>query len=118
MDYIDTRTIKLAADLIAPALAHIINLSIRTATFPDIWKYAKVIPLLKSMVSDPLLPKSYRPVALLQILSKVMEKAVFTQLAKYLELNHIIHLNLHGSRPGHNTSTALIQLHDRWLEEV
>ena len=118
VDYIDTRTVKLAADLIAPALTHIINLSIRTATFPDLWKYAKVIPLLKSMVSDPLLPKSYRPVALLPILSKVMEKAVFTQLAKYLELNHIIHPNLHGSRPGHNTSTALIQLHDRWVEEV
>ena len=25
---------------------------------------------------------------------------------------------MHGSRPGHNTSTALVQLHDRWLEEV
>ena len=118
VDYIDTRTVKLAAELIAPALAHIINLSIRTATFPDIWKYAKVIPLLKSMASDPLLPKSYRPIALLPILSKVIEKAIFSQLAKYLEQNNIIHPNLHGSRPGHNTSTALIQLHDRWLEEA
>ena len=118
VDYIDTQTVKLVADLIAPALTHIINLSIRTSTFPDIWKYAKVIPLLKSFVSDPLLPKSYRPVALLPILSKVMEKAVFSQLAKYLENNNIIHPNLHGSRPDHNTSTALIQLYDRWVEEV
>ena len=118
VDYIDTRTVKLAADLIAPALTHIINLSIRTSTFPEIWKYAKVIPLLKSSVCDPLLPKSYRPVALLPILSKIMEKVVFSQLAKYLEENNIIHPNLHGSRPGHSTSTALIQLYDRWVEEV
>ena len=84
VDYIDTRTVKLAAELIAPALAHVINLSISTATFPEIWKLFKVIPLLKSMSADPLLPKSYRPVALLPILSKVMEKAIFSQLAKYL----------------------------------
>jgi hypothetical protein len=78
VDYIDTRTVKLAADLIAPALTHIINLSIQTSTFPEIWKYAKVIPLLKSPVCDPLLSKSYRPVALLPILSKIMEKVVFS----------------------------------------
>jgi hypothetical protein len=96
VDYIDTRTIKLVADIIAPALAHIINLSIQTSTFPSIWKYAKVIPLLKSSQCDPLLPKSYRPVALLPILFKVMEKVVFSQLVKYLEENNLIHPNLHG----------------------
>ena len=47
-----------------------------------------------------------------------MEKAIFSQLAKYLEENQIIHPNLHGSRPGHSTSTALIQLYDRWVEQV
>ena len=118
VDHIDTSTVKLAADLLAPALTHIINLSILTSTFPDIWKFAKVIPLLKSLSCDPLLPKSYRPVALLPILSKVMEKAVFSQLVSYLEENNLVHPNLHGSRAGHNTSTALIQLYDKWVEEV
>ena len=77
VDYIDTRTVKLAADLLSPGLTHIINLSIETSTFPTIWKFAKIIPLLKSSSSDPLLPKSYRPIALLPILSKVLEKIVF-----------------------------------------
>ena len=94
------------------------NLSIQTSTFPHIWKYAKVIPLLKSFSSDPLLPKSYRPVALLPILSKVLEKIVFTQLIKYLEDNNLIHPNLHGSQTAHNTSTALIQLYYRWVDEI
>ena len=70
------------------------------------------------MSADALLPKSYRPVALLPILSKVMEKVVFTQLVEYLEHNKLIHPNLHGSRKGHNTSTALLQLYDRWIEEI
>ena len=56
--------------------------------------------------------------ALLPILSKVMEKVVFSQLVKYLEDNNLIHPNLHGSRPGHSTSTALIQLYDNWVEQV
>ena len=73
VDSIDTTTIKLSAQLIAPALTHIINLSISTSTFPTSWKYAKVIPLLKSSDADPLIPKSYRPVALLPVLSKVLE---------------------------------------------
>ena len=118
VDYIDTRTIKLIAEIIAPVLTFIINLSIQSSTFPTIWKWAKVIPLLKSMSADAILPKSYRPVALLPILSKVMEKVVFSQLVEYLEHNKLIHPNLHGSRGGHNTSTALLQLYDKWVEEV
>ena len=82
------------------------------------WKWAKVIPLLKSASADALLPNSYRPVALLPILSKVMEKVVFSQLVGYLELNQLIHPNLHGSRAGHSTATALLQLYDKWVNEV
>ena len=47
-----------------------------------------------------------------------MTKVVFSQLVNYLEQNNLIHPNLHGSRSGHNTSTALIQLYDKWVEEV
>ena len=118
VDYIDTRTVKLIAEQIAPVLTYIINLSIQSSSFPTIWKWAKVIPLLKSTTADAILPKSYRPVALLPILSKVLEKVVFCQLVDYLEKNRLIHPNLHGSRAGHNTSTALNQLYDRWVEEV
>ena len=71
MDYIDTNTVKLGAQQLAPVIAFIINLSIQTSTFPTIWKWHKVIPLLKSSSSDPLIPKSYRPVALLPVISKV-----------------------------------------------
>ena len=118
IDYIDSRTIKLVAELITPSLVHIINLSIETSTFPNIWKVAKVVPLLKSSSCDPLELKSYRPVALLPIFSKILEKVIFRQFACYLESNNLIHPNLHGSRPGHSTATALIQMYDQWVEDV
>ena len=97
-------------------LTHIINLSISKSTFPSIWKHAKVVPLLKK--DDPLHAKNYRPVASLPVFSKILERVVFNQLVKYLESNNLIHPNHHGSRAGHSTATALIQLFDTWVEEV
>ena len=82
VDFVDTQSIKLGLEILAPAIQHVINLSIKTSTFPDIWKWHKIVPLLKSSESDKLLPKSYRPIALLPILSKVLEKAVFGQLVQ------------------------------------
>ena len=113
-DYIDTFVIKLVAqDILAP-LTHIINLSISTATFPSSWKLAKVVPLLKK--GDPLVAKNYRPVALLPIFSKILERMVFNQLVCYLDSNNLIHPNHHGSRTGYSTATALIQMYDTWVE--
>ena len=118
VDFVDTRTVKLGAEILAPAIQHIINLSISSSTFPSLWKWHKVIPLLKGMDCDKLLPKSFRPVSLLPVLSKILEKAVFNQLVQYLEENELIHPNLHGSRAGHSTATALSQLYDTWVEQV
>ena len=79
LDNIDTRTVKLIIEEILPALTHVINLSIANQEFPRIYKQSKIIPLLKKPKDDPLNPKYYRPVALLPILSKILEQAVFIQ---------------------------------------
>ena len=98
IDFIDTAIVKLVANEILPALTHIINLSISNSIFPTMWKHSKVVPLLKK--GDPLLAKNYRPVALLPILSKILEKVVFKQIVKYLDDNKLLSHNHHGSRSG------------------
>ena len=115
LDFIDVQSLKLVQKEISACLTHIINLSIASETFPDCYKHAKVVPLLKSPEKSPLECSSYRPVSLLPVLSRVVEKALFTQLSNYLETNQLLHPNHHGGRKWHNTSTALIQLHDEWL---
>ena len=35
-----------------------------------------------------------------------------------MEENHIFHPNQHGGRKGHSTATALIQMHDQWIEDM
>ena len=115
VDFIDVRNIKLVSREISPCIAHIICLSITSNTFPEIYKHAKVVPLLKSPDKSPLSCSSYRPVSLLPVISRVVEKAIFTQLSDYLETNNLLHANHHGGRKWHNTTTALIQLSDEWL---
>ena len=78
MDYIDTYTIKLIKPIILPALTHIINLSIKQSEFPDLWKIAKIVPLHKK--DDILNPKNYRPLAVLPVASKILERVIFLQV--------------------------------------
>ena len=49
---------------------------------PSEWKKVKIVPLLKSGNKEEL--DSYRPISILPILSKILEKAVFHQLHSYL----------------------------------
>ena len=116
LDDFDTRTLKLIIHDILPALTHVINLSVDTLTFPKSWKLAKIIPLLKK--GDPLNPQNYRPVALLSVLSKVLERVVFKQIVKYIDKNSLLHPSHHGSRAGHSTSTAIIEMYDKWVESI
>jgi hypothetical protein len=50
------------------------NRSIQEMVFPDQWKIAHVIALLKK--GDKSLPSNYRPVSLLSCVSKILEKHV------------------------------------------
>ena len=116
VDNIDTYIIKLMVDDILPAVTHIVNLSIQQSSFPSLYKLAKIIPLLKK--DDPLLPKNYRPVAILCILSKVIERVIFMQIVEYMNSNNFFHPNHHGFRGHHSTSTAMIQMYDTWVQAV
>ena len=113
LDLIDTKVIKLIRAAIVPALTHIINLSLSTSNFPQSWKNAKIIPLHKK--DDKLNPKNYRPVAILPVFSKVLERVVFNQIIQYLSSNSLLHPSHHAYRSHHNTTTALIQMYDGWV---
>ena len=112
VDFIDTQTIKLVRKQILPAMTKIINLSIQTSVFPNIYKHSQIIPLKKKPSLSNLDCSSYRPVNLLPIPGKIVEKAVFNQLVKYLEDNKLLHPNHHGGRKGHSTNTALVQMYN------
>ena len=71
-DEITTAVLQLALPAIRTPLVHVMNLSLAEGIFPDELKVAKVLPLYKG--DNPMLFNNYRPVSLLNILSKVFRK--------------------------------------------
>ena len=51
-------------------------------------------------------------------MSKILERVIFNQVIEYLNTNNLLHPNHHAYRAQHNTTTALIQMYDGWLQAV
>ena len=61
---------------------------------------------------------NYRPISILPVTAKILEKLVFNQLDAYLNDNKIINTNQSGFRPGHSTLNALLKVTEDWLHSM
>lgn len=107
-DGIQLQFLKDSLPVVIPYITCILNTSIVTGTFPQQWKEAIIVPILKSGNTDE--PQNYRPISLLPILSKILEKVIACQLSNYLEENHLLSNTQHGFRARLSTETALTTL--------
>ena len=48
MDNIPAKVLKIRANIIAPSLTDIFNVSLESGIYVDAWKLAKIIPIYKS----------------------------------------------------------------------
>ena len=102
---------------LAPSVTFLINKSIIDGTVPDVWNIARVSPLCKS--EDKILVENHRPIAVLPILSKVMERAaVYAQLSAHLDQLGFLYQHQYGFRRGHSTAQAIGQLNNWVLEAM
>ena len=83
---------------------------------PSGFKDARVIPLFKK--GSRLDPGNYRPVSILNTLSKVLERAVCDQLTNYLETKKVLYGFQSGFRGRFSTETCLVELSDYIRDEV
>lgn len=104
-DGMTTRFLKDSLSILNFYISVIVNTSIVTHAVPRNWKHALVCPLYKQ--GDPTVPSNFRPVSLLPILSKVLEKVVALQLYDYLDKNNLFSNSQHGFRKKLSTETAL-----------
>lgn len=78
--------IKEVSTPLTPILAAIFNNSFASGKFPSTLKLAKVIPVYKTGASDDV--GNYRPISLLSVFSKLLEKAVKKRLVVFLNKNN------------------------------
>ena len=78
--------------------------------FSDMMKLAKVMPLYKK--NSPEVPSNYRPISLLSVFSKIVEKLMHKRLYSFLEKYDILHSLQFRFRAKHSTLHALISLNE------
>ena len=116
LDGISVRLIKDSADVISKSLTNIFNLSLITSTFPSVWSVGKVKAVFKSGNRSDV--NNYRPITILPVVSKLLEKAVYCQLNKFLTEQNLLTTKQFGFRPKLSTGTALAQFTDTVLDNM
>ena len=104
MDEIPSKVLKCTPDNILWAIAHIFNLSLSNGEFIDAFKVAKVVPVFKKGSTYDV--NNYRPISLLPVLSKILEKLVYKRLVSFLTRQGFFHKNQFGFRKNFSTSHA------------
>ena len=113
-DRISGRMLKGTAHSIAPSITKIFNMSITLGCFPQTWKLSNVVPIPKS--ADNTSPTNYRPISLLSVLSKLLERRMYSQITSHLETHHPLSTSQWGFQSGRSTVTALLETTHNWFQ--
>ena len=105
---IPLKMLSVIPDLIILPLAYIINMSFLTGEYPDMLKIVKVIPIHKGGSTQDI--NNYRPISLLSIFDKIIEKLVHKRLYNFLQEHNILYQSQFGFRKNNSTVYALAQI--------
>ena len=110
-DDIHSKVLKRSYNYYFQVLTHIFNLSLTQGIFPQELKLARVIPLYKN--EDKMLINNYRPVSVLPLFSKILERLMFNRLEMFINKHDILYKYQFGFRKGYSTTMSLLILVDK-----
>ena len=111
IEHLSSQIIRDAFLAVPNKVVQLFNLSFANTDIPKAWKVAKVTPLQKAGNSNDV--SNLRPVSLLPITSKLIEKIVHSRIYEFCETNNILDDKQGGFRPNHSTcSTTAYFLND------
>ena len=103
-DGIPARLIKDCAYELSSPIAHLLNVILETSIIPNDFKIGRVTAIYKNGERSQL--NNYRPITVLPIVSKIMERCIYNQLTEYLEKNNLLSARQFGFRKGKSTEMA------------
>ncbi|MCG8111690.1 MAG: reverse transcriptase family protein, partial [Candidatus Thiodiazotropha taylori] len=104
------------ASVLAEPLSILFNRSLVNGYFPPPWKDANVIPIHKK--DDKSIPSNYRPISLLSLVGKAMERCIHKHLYNYAIENEILTPLQSGFIKGDSTTFQLIHTYHSFCEAV
>jgi hypothetical protein len=91
------------------------NSCLKQGLFPTIWKKAMIIPIIKPGKERSNEVSKYRPISLLNIGGKVLDKLIINRI-NHIHTNEYLNKNQYGFRPQTSTIGAVMALKD-YVEE-
>ena len=113
---IPIKLLKLIPDLILIPICRIINHSFMTGVFPDALKISEVIPIHKGGSTEEI--NNYRPISLLSVFDKIIEKLMHKRLYEFLQEHNILFENQFGFRKNNSTTFALLEITEKIKETI
>ena len=106
LDNLSGHFLKDGAKVLAKPITELCNLSITSGKFPDSCKIAKLKPIYKKGSLTE--ASNYRPISLLPLISKVIEKVIHDQTSAFLNSRHLLYNYQSGFRKNHSTDFCLL----------
>lgn len=100
--------VKKNIDSLISPLTKLINRCLSSGSYPKCLKISKVIPIHKKGSRDDL--NNFRPISLVPVISKVVEKVMADQITKYFESNSLFSAAQFGFRKSKSTTDAIVDL--------
>ena len=115
-DQISPRLLREGADILDKPLSTVFNRSIESCYFPSQWKDGNVTPIHKK--DDKSQPSNYRPITLLSLVGKTMERCVQKRLYNYAIAHNLITPLQSGFIQGDSTTYQLLHTYHTFCEAV
>ncbi|XP_065639571.1 uncharacterized protein LOC136072316 [Hydra vulgaris] len=108
VDDISSNIVANVSSQIRKPIFEIFKSSIKTGTVPDKLKVAKIIPIFKT--GETFQINNYRPISILPIFSKILERIIYNRLYEYLIQNKLLDKKQFGFQSQHSTEHAVLDI--------
>ena len=113
---IPSNLLKLLKSVISKPLEIIFNASFARGILPNKFKIARVLPVFKNGIQTNM--SNYRPISLLSVFNRILEKIMYNRLSNFIEKMNIIYAKQFGFRSHHSTEHAILSIVDKIHEGI